>query len=254
MKKLKVIFLAAGYGKRLGNLTKTMPKCLLEINGKSILERDIDAFLKNGVTDFVVITGPNHEQFKLKNIHYVKDLNYEKHDVLGTLMEARNFLNEDVIISYTDIVYDQSIVKSLLDFSGNIGLAVDMNWKMGYIGRTDHPITEAANVLIQNNSIFKIGHQIERFGDYDDNMIGEFLGIMKLSKSGAKILRTRYEELEKSSLSQFYESRTFEFGYIVDIIQDLIDQGIDVNPVKISGKWCEIDTLQDLENSKKKFL
>lgn len=248
-----MIFLAAGYGKRLGNLTKTIPKCLLEINGKSILEWDIDAFLKNEVTDFVVITGPHHEQFTLKNIHYVKDLNYEKHDVLGTLMEARDFLNDDVIISYTDIVYDESIVKSLLDFSGDIGLAVDMNWQVAYIGRTDHPITEAANVLIQNNSILKIGHQITRFGDYGDDMIGEFLGIMKLSKNGAKILLKRYEELEKSLLPQFYESRSFEFGYIVDIIQDLIYQGIDVNPVKISGKWCEIDTLQDLENAKKKF-
>lgn len=253
MKKLKVIFLAAGYGKRLGNLTKIMPKCLLEINGKSILERDIDAFLKNGISDFVVITGPHHEQFTLENIQYVKDLNYEKHDVLGTLMEARNFLNDDVIISYTDIVYDESIVKTLLNFSGDIGLAVDMNWQAAYVGRTDHPITEAANVLIQNNSILKIGHQIERFGDYNDDMIGEFLGIMKLSKNGAKILCKRYEELEKSNLPQFYESRSFEFGYIVDIIQDLINQGIDVTPVKISGKWCEIDTLQDLENSKKKF-
>jgi choline kinase len=253
VKKLKAIFLAAGYGKRLGNLTKTMPKCLLEINGKSILERDIDAFLKNGITDFIVITGPHHEQFRLENVQYVKDLNYENHDVLGTLMEARNFLNDDVIISYTDIVYDESIVKSLLDFPGDIGLAVDMNWKAAYVGRTDHPVTEAANVLIQNNSILKIGHQIERFGDYDDDMIGEFLGIMKLSKNGAKILLKRYEELEKSPTPQFYESRSFEFGYIVDIIQDLVYQGIDVNPVKISGKWCEIDTLQDLENSKKKF-
>ena len=254
MKELKVIFLAAGYGKRLGNLTKTVPKCLLEINGKSILERDMDAFLKNGITDFVVITGPNHEQFTLKNIHYVRDLNYEKHDVLGTLMEARNFLNDDVIISYTDIVYDESIVQSLLDFSGDIGLAVDMNWQTAYVGRTDHPVTEAANVLIQNNSILKIGHKLEKFGDYTDDMIGEFLGIMRLSKNGANILLKRYEELEKSSLPQFYESRSFEFGYIVDILQDLIYHGIDIKPVKISGKWCEIDTLQDLENSKKRFI
>ena len=251
---MKVIFLAAGRGKRLGDLTKTLPKCLLKINGKNILERDIDAFLKNGVTDFIVITGPNQSQFNFPNIHYIQDHNYGHHDVLGTLMEARNFLDDDVIISYTDIIYDESIVKSLLDFSGDFGLAVDMNWKEAYVGRTSHPIAEAANTLIKNNSILKIGHQTERFGSYTDDMMGEFLGIMKLSRNGAKILCKRYEELEKSPPSQFYESRSFEFGYIVDIIQDLIDQGINVNPVQISGQWCEIDTSQDLENSKKKFI
>lgn len=246
--------MAAGYGKRLGNLTKTLPKCLLEINGKSMLQRDMDAFLKNGIDDFVIITGPHHEQFKFENVHYIQDLNYEDHDVLGTLMKARHFLDDDIIVSYTDIVYDECIVKSLLDFSGDLGLAVDMNWRDAYVGRTDHPVTEAANVLVKNNSILKIGHLTEKFGNYTEDMIGEFLGIMKLSKNGANILRKRYEELENLPSPQFHESRTFEFGYIVDIIQDLIYQGIDVKPVKITGKWCEIDTLQDLENSKRKFM
>ena len=251
---MKVIFLAAGYGKRLGNLTKTLPKCLLKINGKSILERNIDAFLKNGINDFVVITGPNHEKFNFKNVHYIQDLNYENHDVLGTLMEARKLLNNDVIVSYTDIIYDESIVKSILDFSGDIGLAVDMNWEEVYVGRTDHPVAEAANVMIKNNSILKIGHNTSRFGKYTKDMIGEFLGIMKLSKNGSKILLDRYEELEKLHVGQFHEASSFESAYIVDIIQDIIDLGVNVSPIKISGKWCEIDTLQDLENSKKKFL
>jgi choline kinase len=251
---LKVIFLAAGYGKRLGNLTESLPKCLLQVNGKSILERNIDAFLKNGINDFVVITGPNYEKFNFKNVHYIQDLNYENHDVLGTLMEARKLLNNDVIVSYTDIIYDESIVKSILDFSGDIGLAVDMNWEEAYIGRTDHPVAEAANVMIKNNSILKIGHNTSRFGKYTKDMIGEFLGIMKLSKNGSKILLDRYEELEKLHVGQFHEASSFESAYIVDIIQDIIDLGVNVSPIKISGKWCEIDTLQDLENSKKKFL
>jgi|TARA_B110000438_G_scaffold204476_1_gene196192 choline kinase len=250
---MKVIFLAAGYGKRLGNLTKNLPKCLLDINGQTILERDMNAFLENGITNFNIITGPHYEKFNFENVNYIQDLDYEHHDVLGTLMKARNLLDDDVIISYTDIVYDTSIVKKLLNFEGDIGLAVDMNWKEGYVERTDHPIAEAANVLLKNNSISNIGHKIEQFGEYDDNMLGEFLGIMKLSKKGANMLRNRYEELEKLSISTFHEDRNFASGYIVDIIQDMINQGITVNPVKISGNWCEIDTLQDLENSKKKF-
>ncbi len=251
---MKVIFLAAGNGKRLGNLTETIPKCLLKVNGKSILERDMDSFLKNKINDFIVITGPNHEKFNFQNIHYIQDLNYEEHDVLGTLMKARHFLNNDVIISYTDIIYDESIIKSLVNFSGDVGLAVDMNWKDAYVGRTDHPEDEAANILLKNNSILNIGHDTKKFGKYTDDMIGEFLGIMKLSKNGVKLLLERYEKLENSSTPQFHESRSFENGYIVDLIQDMINHGIKISPVKISGNWCEIDTLQDLENAKKKFI
>lgn len=250
---MKVIFLAAGYGNRLGDLTKNLPKCLLEINGQSILKRDMNAFMENGITDFYIITGPYSDKFTFKNVNYIQDSNYENHDVLGTLMEARNLLDDDVIISYTDIVYDTSIVKKLLNFEGDIGLAVDMNWEEAYVGRTDHPIAEAANILSKNNSILKIGHKTETFGKFDDNMIGEFLGIMKLSKKGANMLRNRYEELEKLSISKFFENRTFVFGYIVDIIQDMINQGTVVNSVEISGNWCEIDTLQDLDNAKNKF-
>ena len=175
---MKVIFLAAGYGKRLGKLTQTTPKCLLDINGKSLLERDMDAFLQNGINNFVIITGPNSEKFQFKNVEYIPDSNFENHDVLGTLMEGKKLLNDDIIISYTDIIFDKNIVKSVLDFNDDIGLAVDMNWEKSYVGRTDHPISEAANVLIKNNSILKIGHDLNRFGDYTNDMIGEFLGIM----------------------------------------------------------------------------
>jgi len=250
---MKVIFLAAGYGKRLGNLTRNLPKCLLDINGQSILQRDMNAFIENGITNFNIVTGPYSEKFTFKNVNYIQDFNYENHDVLGTLMEARHLLDDEVIISYTDIVYDSSIVKKLVSFDGNVGLAVDMNWKEAYVGRTDHPVAEAANVLSKNNSILKIGHQTENFGKFDENMLGEFLGLMKLSKKGANMLRNRYEELEKSLISEFNENRTFAFGYIVDIIQDMINQGTVVNSVEISGNWCEIDTLQDLDNAKNKF-
>lgn len=250
---MKVIFLAAGYGKRLGKFTETTPKCLLDVNGKSILERDIDAFLQNGIDDLIIITGPNSQKFKFMNVEYIHDLNYKKHDVLGTLMEGKEFLNDEIIISYTDIIYDSSIVKSIMNFTGDIGLAVDMDWEKAYVGRTDHPISEAANVMIKNETIVKIGHQNARFGKHTDDMIGEFLGIMKLSKKGARILLDKYEELEKTHVGKYYERSSFKFAYIVDILQDLIDHQISVNPIKISGNWCEIDTVQDLENSKKIF-
>lgn len=54
---MKVVILAAGQGKRLLPLTEDIPKCLLDIGGRRLLERQIDAFAACGVSEIVVVTG-----------------------------------------------------------------------------------------------------------------------------------------------------------------------------------------------------
>ena len=65
---MKAILLAAGSGKRLGDLTKDLPKALVDINSKSLLERQIIALRKNSINDILVVTGPNKAKFKIKYI------------------------------------------------------------------------------------------------------------------------------------------------------------------------------------------
>ena len=64
---MKAILLAAGSGVRLGSLTKEIPKALIDINGKTLLERQIIALQKNDINDIVVVTGPNNNKFNIKN-------------------------------------------------------------------------------------------------------------------------------------------------------------------------------------------
>ena len=54
-----------------------------------------------------------------------------------------------------------------------------MNWEAAYVGRTEHPIDEAANVLINDKFVARIGHQTNRFGNFSKSNLGEFLGLMK---------------------------------------------------------------------------
>ena len=70
---MKAILLAAGSGKRLGNLTKDYPKALVDINGLSLLERQIIALRKNNIDDILVVTGPNKDKFKIKDITFLYD-------------------------------------------------------------------------------------------------------------------------------------------------------------------------------------
>ena len=80
---MNVIFIAAGSGSRLGNLTTNLPKPLVPVNGKSIIERQVSLFQKNGIENITVVVGPNKDKFRLKNIEYIYDDKHLEHDQLG---------------------------------------------------------------------------------------------------------------------------------------------------------------------------
>lgn len=245
---MKVIILAAGSSTRLDKLTETLPKGLLSINGKTILERQLELYRKNSISDIIIVTGPNAEKFEFKGVTYVSDENYEEHDVLSSLMAARDFMNTEFIMSYSDILFDESILKQMLNFKGMIGISVDMNWRHIYENRTEHPITEADNVLINNGKIVLT----KKYISDGEGEIGEFVPLMRLSSIGAKIFVKIFEKLERTHKGKFHEMPSLKKAVLTDMLQELIDSGITVTPIIINGEWYEIDTPQDLERVRKK--
>jgi len=248
---MKAIIIAAGSAKRLGEKTRELPKGLLNINGKSILERQIDILQSNGIQEIIVITGPHKEKFKFDKIRYVEDLEYEKHDVLLSLMTAKNEITGEVIVVYSDILFDKKILQQIIKSKVDIGVVTDMNWEQKYQNRTDHPKSEADNIIIESNKIVRIKKNISKISDKQKN--GEFIGIMKFSGKGSEKFVTEYNKVEKNKPNPFHDAMTFEKSYLTDMIQELIDQKILVEPIIVDGDWCEIDTLEDLENAKKKY-
>jgi L-glutamine-phosphate cytidylyltransferase len=245
---MKAIIISAGSAKRLGEQTRELPKGLLNINGKSILQRQIDILNNNGIHEIIIITGPHKEKYKFKKIRYVEDLEYKKHDVLLSLMEAKNEISGDVITTYSDILFDDKILQQIIKSKVDIGVVTDMNWEQKYQNRTEHPKSQADNVIIENNRIVKIGKNISKISKNQRN--GEFIGIMKFSDKGSKKFVMKYNEIKKNRPNLFHDATTFEKSYLTDMIQELIDQKILVEPIIINGDWCEIDTIQDLENAK----
>ena len=121
---MKALIIAAGYGTRLGDLTKKMPKSLIDINGKSILKRQMELLQSNGVTEIIIVTGPNHEKFLEKKLKYVKDNFYENHEQLGSLMEARHFFNDELLILFSDVLFDNQVISKILDLDSAFTIAV----------------------------------------------------------------------------------------------------------------------------------
>ena len=248
---MKAIFIAAGEGSRLGNLTKDLPKPLVDINSKSIIERQISLLRKNNVNDIVVVTGYKKEKFTFKNIEYVHNPNFREQEQTGSLMTARSKIVGDVVIMFGDILFEEIILQQILNSKGDIVIAVDENWEKSYEERHDNPKSEADKVLIKDNKVIQIS--AKNIEVNDDNDVGELLGLIKLSMKGSKILIDQYEKLENSHIGKFHDAVSFKKAKFVDMLQELLSSGIVITPVSIKGKWCEIDTKHDLEIAKKMF-
>ena len=246
---MKAIILAAGEGSRMCKLTQNIPKPLVNVNGKSIIERQLSSLKQNGVLDIIIVTGTHHEKFNFKNVVYVNNLDHKKHDTLGSLMTARDYMNDEIIITYADQIFDEKIMESINNFSGDIGIAVDLDWEKNYVNRDQHPKSEAENVLINGNEILELRKNISECKE--NEKIGECLGLMKFSRKASKVFLDKYSELEISHQGKFHNAPSLEKALISDMIQELIDSEINVEPIYVSGKWCEIDTPQDLEIARK---
>ena len=245
---MKIIFIAAGSSTRLGENTYNIPKGLLKINDKSIIGNQIELFKKNNINDIVIITGPNSEKFVFKNVTYINDKDHKKHDVLGSLMAGESQMNDELITTYSHIIFDEAILDSIIKFSGEFGIVVDLNWEKNYENRDQHPKTEADNVLINNGKILKIKKNITQCKD--NEVIGEFIGIMKISEKEIKNFKNVFYKLKKSHDGRFHNAPSLEKAYLTDMLQELIDLGVNISPITVDGKWCEIDTPQDLERAR----
>tara|TARA_Y100000310_G_scaffold39193_1_gene36799 strand:+ start:2146 stop:2892 length:747 start_codon:yes stop_codon:yes gene_type:complete len=247
---MKAIILSAGYGSRLGDLTKESPKSLVDVNGKSIIQRQIETFRSNGIKEIIVIIGPNRDKFQLNDIEYVIDKNFHEHEQLGSLMTAKEYFQNDVIISFGDIIIDNNIIKQIIESTYDIGVAVDLKWEKNYENRTQHPKSEADLALIKSNKLTKIKKNLNLI---ENHQLGEFLGIMKLSDIGSKKFVDVFERLNSLHKGKFHDAPSFKKAYLTDMIDELIQTNEVVNPIFINGVWFEIDTIEDLENIREKI-
>ena len=246
---MKAIILAAGEGSRMGKLTQNIPKPLVTVNGKSIIERQLSILKQNEILDVIIITGPHNEKFNFKKIKYIHDENFREHDQLGSLMSAKKEIDSDTIILFADIIFDDIILSKILESKSDISIAVDMDWERVYTSRTDNSFDAADKVRFEQGNVSRIFKNM----DEEDKKfeIGEFIGLMKLSKNGSKQLVNCYEKIQNVHKGKFHDALSLEKAKLVDLLQELIENKIKIDAIPITGKWCEIDTEQDLEIAKK---
>ncbi len=242
---MKVVVIAAGMGTRLLHLTKDTPKCMVKVGGKPIIEHQLNIFHSLGIHDISIVKGYLKEQINYPNTKSYYNDNYQHNNILASLFYAEAELNEDVLVCYSDILFEKEVVEKLLHSSGDINVVVDHDWEKNYIGRVLHPESEAEKVVFAENKISRIGKHLPASGAN-----GEFIGMFKLSQRGARIFKSvYYDVLQKYGEHPFQHASSVARAYVTDLFQELVDRGFEVNPVLIQGGWREIDTLEDLKNA-----
>ena len=246
-----VIIIAAGLGSRLKKYTDNLPKCMLDFAGKTLLQRQIEAFKINGLNKISVIRGFKKEKINYPDLTYFENKEYKNNNILNSLMYAEEALNGHVIVSYSDILFEKEVVKRLMESEHDISIVVDIDWRGYYINRKDHPINEAENVIFDaNNNVVEIGKI--HTGKHDVH--GEFIGMLKLSPRGSEIFKKHFHRAKDLYWNKpFQRAKIFQKAYITDMIQDMTDLGVPIHCVIIERGWKEIDTEEDYINALKSF-
>mgnify|MGYP001421525488 CR=1 FL=1 len=150
---MNVIIIAAGSGKRLRPFTHNTPKGLMKVGNSTIVGSQINIFKSLKLNKINMVTGYKRKKFNFKNVKYFFNRNFKINNILSSLFYAKSKMNEDCLITYSDIIFKKKIVKSLLNKKDDIVVVVDKNWKKNYRDRTLHPINEAEKAFYDKKKI-----------------------------------------------------------------------------------------------------
>ena len=253
--EVTAIIIAAGFEEELLPLIEDRPKAMLEIKGKTILERQIQALNECGVKDVVVVRGYHKEQINLPNIRYYDNDRFRETGELSSLFLAETEMTGRFLFLYSDILLDPSILEKLLKSQAAISIVVDRAWNDHEPGQAE--VRTKNPDLVVTHQPPKTGYRylptaeattLTQIGQHiaPQAADGEFIGLAMFSASGARILRTTYQELQTArSARRFHEASTLETAAFTDMLQELIDHKHDIACVDIYKGWLEIDTFED---------
>ena len=245
------VILAAGMARRLRPLTDTRPKCLLEVGGKSLLQRTVDAMMATGITEFVIVTGYRGEMIREALTRLYRDSRDPRYsrDPRDSRMPSFTFLDN------TDYEHNNNIYSLWMSgqvVRGKEFLLMDSDIlcdpeAVGRVARQDCPALamqrhelgeeEMKIVVDDENRITEISKTCRV-----EDAIGESVGIEKMTADYSEALFRELDVMiEQEGLIDIFYERAFE---------RLIPQGHTFKVVETTDLFSyELDTPEDFERA-----
>lgn len=243
---MQAIILAAGMGKRLKELTRNNTKCMVKVNGITMIERMLNQLEKQGLSRIVIVTG--YEGQKLIDfirtleiqtpVEYVNNPIYDKTNNIYSLALAKDYLTqEDTILLESDIIFEDSVLDILIQDERDTLALVDKyeSWMDG----TCITIDENDNIIS-----FVPG---KNFDFKEKDSYYKTVNIYKFSRHFSETHYVPFLEAYSSALgnNEYYEQ-------VLRVISVLDNPGIKAK--RLEGQcWYEIDDIQDLDIAESMF-
>lgn len=259
--QITAVIAAAGFEKQLLPLIEDKPKCLLDIKGKTILERQVAALNECNIKDIALVRGYKKEAITLPNIRYYDNDRYEDTGELYSLFCAERELTGRTIVLYGDIIFDTGLLEKLLKSPADIALVVDLAWKdqqqrggssahlsPDLVTLADSPGKSYLSRFVlpeDEHRILKIGRHLPH-----EEAHGEFVGLAMFSERGTQALREVYADLKATSQGRtVHEAPNLQKASLTDLFQVLIDRGHAVHAVPIYKGWIEVDSFEEYQQA-----
>ncbi len=239
---MQVLILAAGMGSRLGKYTKDNTKCMLEINGKKLIEHVLDIVNNVGITEVTLVVGYKKENlmsylgdsYKNININYIVNSLYNKTNNIYSLFLAKDkLIEDDTILLESDLMFEESIIRKLLD---------DKRPSLAVVDKYQAWMDGTSAVIGENDKILEFfPKDLFRFQDVDRYY--KTVNIYKFS-----------QEFSTNIYIPFLEAYVKVMGhheYYESVLRVLTSLGAhELHALKLNGeKWYEIDDIQDKANA-----
>jgi phosphoenolpyruvate phosphomutase len=244
---VRAIVLAAGYQPHLGRLIEDVPKSLLEIKGRTILDRQLEVLKAVGVDRTAVVRGYQKEKIRIPDVRAYDNDRYETTGEVASLACAAEEIEGRTLLLYGDIVFDRAVLQRLLESTADIAILVDRSWRDEAPGSR---APEAAPDLVvektpppqglrfvasrEPGEVLRIGRTIPAGQAHS-----EFIGIVLLSDQGSRIVRGVLDEIAPRN----------EKAGLTDLLQALVDRGHPVRTVEVYKGWTEIDSFEDYQRA-----
>ncbi|MFX1444109.1 MAG: phosphoenolpyruvate mutase [Promethearchaeota archaeon] len=243
---LQVIIPAAGEAENFN-----MPKAMVKIKNKPILQRQIDVLNKFNINKITLIRGYKKEDINLKGIKYIDNDNYKDYYLLHSLFCAEDDFDEGFLYINSDILFTEVVISNVLNTHHDIVLVVDRSYKyhkhgidknLDLVLTKNKPTEMIYSLYGEENEVIRIGKNINiEMADY------EYIGIAYFSKFGAEVLKKVYHNCSKNWNGPFHEAIEFKQADFMDLIQEIINRGFRVYTAEVHKGWIEINDQNDVK-------
>jgi len=244
---MKAIILAAGKGVRMGKYTQDVPKGMLSVNGKTLIEWQMQALRRGGVESIVIGTGYQRETIPYEDVIYYHNPDFATTNMVETLMCARPELDCDIIISYADIVYTAALVEQLAATEAPVAVAVDAAWREYWTLRFGSAEEDLETLTVRDGRIVELGKEVSSSEGIDHR----YIGLIKFSKEAWHDVLALYDAKKAEGAAWKQSGKDFRNGYMTDLLNELIENDLPVVPCVSEKQWMEFDTEQDYETAMK---